>query len=122
MNKKILSNASLAILVLFIAGALTYSVVRGKSQPAGNLSLYVMQDCPHCEIIKNYMAENNILDKYSIEIKDTGESIKNYNELMLYSTNCGLDLAVVGVPFLYESGNCYMGEDEIIDYFIGLTS
>ncbi len=122
MNKTILSNISLAILVLFIAGALTYSVVRGKNQPAGNLSLYVTENCPHCEIIKKYISDNNLIDKYSIEIKDTGESVENINELMLYSTNCELDLGTIGVPLLYESGNCYMGEDEIMDYFIGLTS
>lgn len=122
MNKTILSNIFLAILVLFIAGALTYSIIRSKSQPIGDLSLYVTQNCPHCEIIKKYLTVNNLIDKYNIEIKDTGESAENINELMLYSTNCELDLGTVGVPLLYESGNCYMGEDEIMDYFIGLTS
>lgn len=97
-------------------------MVKSKNQPTGNLSIYVNTDCPHCEIVENYVAENKLEEKYSIEIKNVAESIKNYNELMLYSTHCGLDLATVGVPLLYESGNCYMGEDEVIDYFIGLTS
>jgi len=122
MNKKLLPNILLTIFVLSISGILIFSVIKSKSQPAGNLSLYVNANCPHCEIVKNYIAENKLEKKFSIEIKDITENVKNLNELMLYSTNCELDMATVGVPLLYESGNCYMGEDEIIDYFIGLTS
>lgn len=111
-------NVLLLIAITIVTLVLVWLIVGKKYQSNGSVSLYYREDCPHCKIVEQYIADNNIEAKIQIEKKEVKENMKNNNELMLRATNCGLDLQTVGVPLLYDAGSCYMGDTEIINYLI----
>ena len=127
MQKTTSKNLLFFVLIAVLASVLVWAIVRG--QPADNataenngdatsaLSLYYRADCPHCQNVEKFMLENNVAEKIKVEMKEAASNVKNNNELMARAANCGLDLKLVGVPLLYDRGTCYVGDEEIINYF-----
>ncbi len=107
------------VLVWFITKDTNTNAKNNFSDPTSALSLYYREDCPHCKIVEQYLYENKVEEKIKVEHKEVLNNIKNNNELMTRAALCDLDLTSVGVPLLYDKGTCYVGDQDIINYFQG---
>lgn len=118
-NVLLIISVAIAALVLvwFIAKDTKPGTDNGSTDTSGALSLYYREDCPHCKNVEKFLLDNKVEEKIKIEHKEIMNDIKNNNELMVRAANCNLDLKSVGVPLLYDKGTCYVGDQEIINYF-----
>ena len=117
MSKSIVQNIIIAVIVLGICGLLVWAIIGKSREPIGVLSLYFRPECPHCQNVEKFISDNRLDEKFDIQMKNIDENGQYANELMARSQLCSIDAATVGVPLLYDSGECFMGEDEIINYF-----
>jgi glutaredoxin len=126
MNKPTTAqNVLLIISVTIVALVLVWFITKDTKTGDDNnstdtseaLSLYYREDCPHCKNVEKFLLDNKVGEKIKIEHKEIMNDIKNNNELMVRAANCNLDLETVGVPLLYDKGTCYVGDQEIINYF-----
>lgn len=105
------------VLVWFIAKSPNSDSEQNTDNATSTLSLYYRDDCPHCKNVEKFLLDNKVEEKIKIEHKEIMQNIKNNNELMTRAANCGLALDSVGVPLLYDKGTCYVGDQDIINYF-----
>ncbi len=117
MKKSTKNNIVLIVFIGIIASLMIWAITRKGTGPIGSLSLYFRPDCPHCINVEKFITNNGLDKKYDIEMKNIDLSGQYANELMARSQLCGISAETLGVPLLYDSGDCYMGEEEIIDYF-----
>ncbi len=97
-----LSLAILAVLVIFAV-----------SQP--KTILFYGSTCPHCEKVDEYLKANPSKVKYRhLEVY---ENQQNAALMATKAKACGIDTESIGVPFLYQKGNCLIGDADIINWF-----
>lgn len=122
MNKKNLYIA-FAILAL-IAGAVLvylkyYSIkdrTQEQNQPAENgIVLFYGEGCSHCANVDEFISENKIDEKVSFVKKEVYYNTTNASDLQEKAKICGL--ASIGVPFLWDGSECYLGEIEVSNFF-----
>lgn len=110
----------LVLLTIILSGcATTKSTNIGTSTPKTNenaMILYYGDSCPHCKIVEQYINENRILKRYDIIQKEVFQDLNNAKELGEYAFGCGIKTDV-GVPFLYYKSKCFMGDQDIINFF-----
>ena len=87
------------------------------------LILYYGDGCPHCKVVEDYIAQNNLQTKLDISEKEVWHNQTNLNELTNKARACGLDLNKLGIPMLWDrkTDKCYggqtdKGEGEVIDF------
>lgn len=112
---------------LFLAGALIFAVIlayiflnvkQKNNSDNQNTILFYGDSCPHCAEVEKYIADNNIKKKVSFIEKEIYKNADNAKLLQEKAKGCGIKDADIGVPFLWlPSGNCYMGNDDIIKIF-----
>ncbi len=78
--------------------------------------LYYGETCSHCKIVEQYINENGILKKYDIIQKEIFQDQKNAKEIGERAASCGIK-GDIGVPFLYYKSQCFMGDQDIINFF-----
>ncbi len=78
--------------------------------------LYYGETCPHCKIVEQYINENGIVSKYNIIQKEVFQDQNNAKEFREKAFGCGIK-GDVGVPFLYYKSQCFMGDQDIINFF-----
>lgn len=104
--------AILVIAVLFIV-KLNQSAI----EISGNNILYYSFTCPHCKIVEQFIADNNITSKINITQKEVSLNNENANELVAAGKLCKIQNDYIGaVPLLYSGGKCYLGDVDIIDF------
>jgi len=81
-----------------------------------DIILFYGDGCPHCLIVEDYINDNNVLDKISITQKEVYYDELNAQALREKASLCNLDTNSIGVPFLWDSSNCYIGDQEIINF------
>jgi glutaredoxin len=79
--------------------------------------LFYGDGCPHCAIVEDYIKENNIKEKLSFGEKEVYYNQNNANDLAQKAQMCGISTDSIGVPFLWDGLKCYVGDQEIIDFF-----
>lgn len=72
--------------------------------------------CPHCADVEDWIEQNNVDKKITIERKEVYQNATNARELTKAAESCGLNTSSVGVPFLYAEGSCYVGTPDIVGY------
>lgn len=122
MKKTTIQSILLSVIILLVAGGLVWLIAGKNDSAQGNsadnaLTLYYSPECPHCQNVEAYIRENNIEEKFGVVQKEVGTNAKNSNELMVRAQLCDLDISSIGVPFLYDHGDCYLGDEDIINYF-----
>ncbi|MDD3006229.1 MAG: hypothetical protein PHX30_01455 [Candidatus Pacebacteria bacterium] len=80
------------------------------------LTYYYSQNCPHCQVVKQYMLDNKIEEKLSIFRKETTQIDRYHDEAMAKEEACGIARADMSVPLLTIGKQCYMGEEQIINF------
>ncbi len=78
---------------------------------------YWGEGCPHCQDVKEWMAEQKVSEKIEVISKEVYNNQANSQELTARAKSCGLDTQRIGVPFLYTiDGDCIIGTPKIIEY------
>lgn len=78
---------------------------------------YWGEGCPHCQDVKDWMAEQKVSEKMEVISKEVYNNQANSQELTARAKSCGLDTQRIGVPFLYTiDGDCIIGTPKIIEY------
>jgi glutaredoxin len=80
--------------------------------------LFYGEECPHCKVVEKYVADNNIKAKVTFSEREVNHDKANANLMVEKQRSCKLDGKSVGaVPFLFTAEKCYLGQDEIINFF-----
>jgi len=117
--------------ILFIAVSVFSFVVLAKNKESGlsdnhqenqqieksQIILFYGDGCPHCAIVEDYIKENNIIDKISFVRKEVYYNQNNAKELTEKARICGLPTDSIGVPFLWDGEKCFIGDQDIINFF-----
>jgi len=121
MNKLVLVLLPVVLVIAMGAWAFKSGWFGGEQQqqalPAeGEIVLYWGTTCPHCKVLKEWMAEKKIEEKVKVILKEVYENRTNQKELMAVAGKCGIVANQVGVPLLYAEGKCMIGTDPIESY------
>lgn len=80
--------------------------------------LFYGQECPHCQIVEKYVADNNVKAKVTFAEREVNHDSANANLMVERQRSCKLDEKSIGaVPFLWTADKCYLGQEEIIQFF-----
>lgn len=108
-------------LVVVVAASFFYK--NKKTTPETNtgqnqdLILYYGETCPHCKIVEAFLQENKISEKVDFSQKEVFLNAKNAQELSKKAAPCKIDQKEMGVPFLWNNGQCLEGDQDIINFF-----
>ena len=123
MKNKIIIPAVLFIVVLIISSAVLWQA-KNKSQlrpetnnQDGQIILFYGEGCPHCEVVDKYISENKVEEKVSFIRKEVYYNKENQKELIEKAKICGIAVDNIGVPFLWDSEKCLIGDQDIISFF-----
>lgn len=115
--KIIIPTVLLAIVLAISFFVLPHKNVQVAEQQNENTILYYGNGCPHCAIVDKYISDNGVAAKISFSQKEVYGNKNNRDELISKAQGCGLDTAAIGIPLLWDNGKCYVGDEEIINYF-----
>ncbi|MDD4901678.1 MAG: hypothetical protein PHE24_00925 [Patescibacteria group bacterium] len=133
MNKKVILIIVGALVLLGISAfiAIKYSPnifviphknITGQTKATSTeIDFFFRSDCPHCLIVEQFLADNNVGQKIKIDKKQVfANKVTPESELLSEKANqCGINPYDVGVPFIWDgpTGKCYMGDQDAINYF-----
>jgi glutaredoxin len=93
----------------------------GKKQTTKNVSeeplLFVSSTCGHCANVKKFISDNEIQNKVQFKEIEAFQIQENTNLFNEKATICAIPNENRGVPLLFDSGKCYLGEVQVMDYF-----
>ena len=106
----------LVIPLIFVLLSILYVI--NKADVAGvtddNILIFTTPTCPHCKVVKDYISQNNILEKLPLVVLDANKPA--YSKLLSEKANiCQLDPTSIGVPFYFYQNECLSGDQPIID-------
>jgi glutaredoxin len=127
MNKKVIIPTILFIAVLVFAFIILFknrednlsnnSAEENQQPKETQIILFYGIGCPHCAIVEDYIKNNNIKERLSFEEKEVYYNRKNADDLAAKAKICGIPTDYIGVPFLWDGSKCYIGDQDIIDFF-----
>jgi len=127
MNKKVIIPTILFIVVFAFSLAILFlnkknglsdnNIQNNRQTEEDRIILFYGDGCPHCAIVEDYIRENNIKEKLSFEEKEVYYNRKNADDLAAKAKICGIPTNYLGVPFLWDGSKCYVGDQDIIDFF-----
>ncbi len=80
--------------------------------------LFYGEECPHCKVVEKYIADNNVKAKVTFSEREVNHNKANAEMMVKKQQDCKLDKNSIGaVPFLFTTDKCYLGQDEIINFF-----
>ena len=93
--------------------------VAGESQSEQSVILFVGATCSYCKKVEDWLSENeSVKEKSGITIKEVCYDKKNTQELKDKAVEYQIETSQgVEAPFLYDHGDCLIGDQPIIDYF-----
>jgi len=126
MNKKVIISTILFIAVLIFAFIILLenkvdnlsnnTAEENQRAEESQIILFYGDGCPHCAIVENYIKESNIKEKLPFEEKEVYYNQNNANDLAQKAQTCGISTNSIGVPFLWDSSKCYVGDQDIINF------
>lgn len=93
-----------------------------KNHSVSQIILFYGNDCPHCAIVEEYIKKNSIGDKISFIQKEVYYNQSNAKELKAKAKICGLPTNSIIVPFLWDGEKCFIGDQNIINFFKTITN
>lgn len=120
--KKVLIPTVLAVVLIAVSA---WALIVEKKPaalptPADNSSsliFYYGNGCSHCAKVEKYFADNGVEAKVKFEKKEVYNNQANQDELINRAAACGLDKTKIGIPLLWNNGQCLTGDSEIIKFF-----
>lgn len=120
MNKKIFLT-SIAIILAVVLLSIIFYFSKIKPDDTG-IILFYGDSCPHCEIVDNFISENGIREKVLFSELEVSSNADNANILFQKASICKINQNEVGVPFLWDGENCFLGDVDVINFFQGKIS
>jgi len=124
MNKKIIIPTILFVAIFFFSFFALSGEGDKNQKPAGNtaeeqgqITLFYGDGCPHCKIVEDYIKQNQIAIKISFAQKEVYSNQANSMELEAKAKICGLPANSIGVPLLFDGEKCFIGDQDIINFF-----
>lgn len=120
MDKKFLLAGILGIAVL---GLIVFFSTRSgdkttdQNKENADVILFYGIGCPHCENVDKFIEENGVREKIAFEKLEVFKNKENFEIMRKKAETCGLDQDSLGVPFLWNKGQCFSGDVDIIDQF-----
>lgn len=105
------------VIIIFAVVVLLFVAVLGwlASQKPGNITFYWGTTCPHCHNVQRWLEAHNETAALGIRQLEVWDDKDNAATFVGVARKCKMDQAVVPV-LVAETGTCYVGEVEIIDY------
>lgn len=124
-NKVIIPGILFLIVAVFSVIMITQNNKTSFSQitPLANSSesqgiiLFYGDGCPHCLIVEEYLDSNNVSGQVQYAMKEVYYNQVNAAELGEKAKSCGMPTDSIGVPFLWDGSSCYVGDQDIINFF-----
>lgn len=108
---KHLKQLILAVLFVIGSGLLFSTNVLANDN---EVILFWGDGCPHCEVVKEEIKEKGYDQIITIEYKEIYNDKDNAKIFDEKIKECGISLDSAGVPMVYASGSCWMGQNEAI--------
>jgi hypothetical protein len=90
----------------------------GAATDNSAIILFYSTECSHCQVVEKYIADNNIKDKVTFSQREVGTGRASADLMIQKQKDCKLDKNSIGaVPFLWTAEKCYLGQEEIINFF-----
>jgi len=122
-NQKIVVSSILFLLVIFFGASTIYKEekqaaagVAGTVKGDSNIILFYGVTCPHCKNVEAYLEENGVAEKVDFAMKEVYLDKGNATLLADKAKACGRT-GSIGVPFLWNDGECISGDVKIIEFF-----
>ncbi|MFA6004897.1 MAG: hypothetical protein WC775_00225 [Patescibacteria group bacterium] len=109
------------LISVFILGATSIVYLISQKSPTTDtgkldknaLIYFYGTTCPHCTELSKYLTEQGIDKKVSYQKLEVYENKENQALLQEAVDVCKFDVSKgVGVPFIFDKGNCYVGTEE----------
>ena len=125
-KKGIIFFAIIAILLFFeviwFYGAQIKGIASHFHKNSGSVSgiiLFYGNNCVQCTRVDSFIKDNNIESKIVFTKLEVLQNPVNANIMEDRAQVCGLDPAQIGVPFLWDGKNCFIGYVDVIKFFQG---
>lgn len=84
----------------------------------GKMVYFYSEKCPHCLNVERFFEENQIEEKIQFEKKKIDLNEENKKLLFLIAKRkCFLKDNEIGVPLFWDTSQCILGDQPIINYF-----
>jgi len=114
----IIIGSVVAIGILFFALTQFFPNVPKPAPLPEGIILFYGEDCPHCKLVDEFVKENKVKEKIIFSELEVYYNKENAKLLVSAAQKCGEDISQgIGVPFLYDGKNCFIGDVNIIDFF-----
>lgn len=80
-------------------------------------TLFLSDQCKHCQGLEDYIDDNNIDKKLNLKIKNISKDSKAKDDLSEKAVQCGVGADRISIPFLWNGDGCNIGDTNIIKYF-----
>lgn len=120
---------SLIMLTMLGAGCFSNNLdLRADTQPLpqvpttttdygeGPIYIYTSEQCAYCSTVENAVVKGQVNRKLPVVFREISRDEQNALEMLAVTQKCGLNIAKIGVPFLYDGQNCLEGTDKIMRY------
>ncbi len=87
------------------------------AQDNSAIILFYGQLCPHCQKVEEFITRNKVKDRLQFSEREVTFHKANSNLMLQKAQQCGLKKDNLGVPFLWDDGQCLMGQDKVIQFF-----
>lgn len=112
-----MNKTALIIILLFIGiGIFLFRIGSEKNKITladDRAYLFVGEGCPHCEKVEEYIRDNKIGEKLTIETMEVFKNIANQRYYQKAFELCGKETKDILVPVLYYKGECFSGDVDI---------
>lgn len=98
-----------------VAGETTINTSNAKD--IGAIFFY-SSTCPHCKTVEEYFKDNKVEEKIKVDQRETHDKTNSalYEEKQALCKDFPAENKG-SVPFLYTPDKCFIGSDQIIDFF-----
>jgi glutaredoxin len=92
-------------------------VQKAVVKETSDIILFYGEGCPHCELVRKYLSDNNVSAKLTYEMKEVYHNQENANQMIEKAKVCGMTSGSLGVPFLWDGTKCLVGDADVINFF-----
>lgn len=92
-------------------------LVVASSQASKQIIFFWGDGCPHCAVVEKYIKDNRIKEKIGFVEKEVYKNRGNAKELEEKAKACGVPTDSIGVPFLWDGEKCFIGDQDIVNFF-----
>lgn len=114
-----------ALILVFIVFSLALAGCGGETPTVNknaSIIFFYGNECPHCKIVEKYIEDNKISEKVDFAQGEVYHNKTNAQFLAEKAGKCGIATDSIGVPFLWENDKCYVGQEEVIQFFKDKTN